>query len=102
MRQCPKEKWHAADDNLQGSSVYGDPSDPKEPWSIKFDEDAFDQYMFCSGNDTQWISVSKLDVKIDAEIKKEDDVEIDAENKKKDDVKKDAENKKELNIPVQG
>ena len=44
MRHVPEgNTWHAATDHLRGKDVYGDPQNIQEPFSIKFDQDDFNQ-----------------------------------------------------------
>jgi len=51
VRHVPEgNKWHEADDNLEGSSEYGDPSVDSSPWSIKFKEQDFVYFLFMTGD----------------------------------------------------
>ena len=70
---CPREKcgwrevrsipvrnnWHPATDKLVGSHVYGEAYSTTEPWSVKFDNVQFDQFMFTTGDFTKWLVCTK-------------------------------------------
>ena len=38
VRHVPasEHKWHLAKDMIQGTAVYGSPTDPTKPWSVEF------------------------------------------------------------------
>lgn len=54
VRHCPVgDRWHSAADHLKGTVEYGDPSGLDRPdapeWSTRFDEEAFDEFLFTTG-----------------------------------------------------
>jgi len=54
--------WHPAADELVGTAVYGDPSQgpaSSSAWSIKFDDDDFDQFLFATGDEAKWLIAAK-------------------------------------------
>ena len=55
-------KWHPATDKLEGTSVYGDPSDDSVAWSIKFDDIHFNQFMFANEYFTKWIVAEREEI----------------------------------------
>ena len=44
-------KWHKAQDQLEGTEIYGKPCGPlcSEAWSVRFDNETFDQFLFATG-----------------------------------------------------
>ena len=59
------DKWHPATDDLAGTHVYGDPSKgiaSASAWSIKFDDKDFDEFLFATGDETQWLIAAKDEV----------------------------------------
>ena len=63
VRRCINP-WHAATDNLQGTDVYGTPSSETsaQSFSVSFDIDAIDEFMFATGDGTKWLIASKFAV----------------------------------------
>ena len=58
-------KWHQATDQLRGTEEYGNPTNDQtapEPFSIKFDETEFDQFLFSTGNCEKWLIADKNEV----------------------------------------
>ena len=52
VRHTPAgNKWHTAKDQLRGTDSYGTPSGPTsdEAWSIPFDNEKFNQFLFATG-----------------------------------------------------
>ena len=64
VRQIPNGKttWFAAEDQLKGTHVNGDPTDDTQEWSIQFDNIPFNQFMFANEFFTKWIVVDKEEV----------------------------------------
>lgn len=58
--------WHSADDNLRGTAVYGVPGPKDEPgspeWSISFDPDEVDEFLFATGDEDLWMVVDATEV----------------------------------------
>ena len=48
----PGLSWHPATDDLSGTDEYGTPDGPlsNQAWSIKFDQDDFELFLFALGN----------------------------------------------------
>jgi len=48
VRHVPpgSRRWHNATDFLSGNDVYGDSFDNGSPWSLKYDTDHFNQFLF--------------------------------------------------------
>jgi hypothetical protein len=60
VRSIPAQKtWHPAKDKLAGTEAYGSAYSSTEPWSVKFDNIKFDQFMFTSGDYTKWVVAHK-------------------------------------------
>lgn len=63
IRHVPAgSNWHPADDQLTGTSVYGDPSEGPQSlsaWSRKFDDVAFDEFLFATGDMTKWLIAAR-------------------------------------------
>jgi len=59
VRHVPAGKtWHPADDQLVGTAIYGKQSEghrSSSPWSIKFDEMPFDEFLFATGDESKWL-----------------------------------------------
>ena len=55
----PRTQWHPATDRLVGTDVYGTPFNDKDPWSVKYDHTIFDQFMFTTGDLTQWLVATR-------------------------------------------
>jgi hypothetical protein len=51
---------HPSTDKLVGTDVYGIPFNDKDPWSVKFQDTHYDQYMFTSGDFTRWLVCTKI------------------------------------------
>jgi hypothetical protein len=47
--------WHKANDNLEGTSQYGNILDDNVKWSIEYRKDNFDTFLFAHGNFKNWI-----------------------------------------------
>jgi hypothetical protein len=45
-RHAKPDEWHLAKDNLVGTEVYGIKDCYEEQYSVKFDDDNFDQFLF--------------------------------------------------------
>ena len=44
VRHVPQGgNWHPAEDHLQGTAVYGDPSDMSNPWSVDWSSEVYDE-----------------------------------------------------------
>jgi len=54
--------WHPATDQLMGTDVYGDPNNMNEAWSVKFDQNDFNQFLFSTGDCSKWLITGKGDV----------------------------------------
>mmetsp|Transcript_122259 Transcript_122259/g.280045 ORF Transcript_122259/g.280045 Transcript_122259/m.280045 type:complete len:582 (-) Transcript_122259:229-1974(-) len=57
----PGNSWHPATDQLTGSSVYGTPSGPtsSEAWSVKFNVDDVEEFLFSTGDCQKWLVAEK-------------------------------------------
>ena len=53
--------WHPINDNLDGTTTYGDHTKDEQAWSIDFNAAVpeWDEFMFASGDCTKWLTVSK-------------------------------------------
>jgi len=65
VRHTNKATWHKATDQLTGKDAYG--SDIGNPlsdtqWSVKFDDRAFNQFLFATGDCQRWLIANKADV----------------------------------------
>ena len=47
--------WGPATDQLAGTDVFGDPSDNSKPWSIKFADKDFEEFLFATGDMDKWM-----------------------------------------------
>jgi len=57
--------WHPAKDQLRGTAVYGDASGGEtstEPFSVKFDDSDFDQFLFATGDCEKWLVADRGEV----------------------------------------
>mmetsp|Transcript_51638 Transcript_51638/g.117461 ORF Transcript_51638/g.117461 Transcript_51638/m.117461 type:complete len:870 (-) Transcript_51638:80-2689(-) len=56
--------WHPATDQLAGTAVYGKQSDDSTApaWSIKFDKEKFNQFMFATGDCKKWLVAKRYSV----------------------------------------
>ena len=54
--------WHPATDQLRGTDVYGDPSNPNTAWSITFNKTSFNQFLFATGDGEKWLITTKEQV----------------------------------------
>ncbi len=54
-------KWHKATDQLRGTDEYGTPCGATcdNEWSIKFNKDSFDQFLFATGDAEKWLIAGK-------------------------------------------
>lgn len=52
-------KWHPATDSLKGTNVYGDVHNDAHPWSIKFDNIPFTNYLFANTDMSRWVEMTK-------------------------------------------
>lgn len=52
-------KWGPATDLLKGSQAYGDPKDDSKHWSIKFDNEKFDEILFATGDFDTWMTMTR-------------------------------------------
>lgn len=57
-------KWHPANDNLMGTAVYGTPTGSlsSHAWSIRFDDEKFNQFLFITGDEKKWLIASRYSV----------------------------------------
>lgn len=53
--------WHKATDHLKGIDIYGDPNNgigaESPEWSIRFDHEKFDEFLFATGDGSKWIII---------------------------------------------
>ena len=60
MRHVPSGGgWHPTNDDLAGTHAYGSRCDDSKPWSVAWHNDAFDEYLFASGNCKNWLISAK-------------------------------------------
>ena len=60
MRHVPSGGgWHPANDDLAGTAVYGQRSDDSKAWSVAWHNDAFNEYLFASGDCKNWLISAK-------------------------------------------
>lgn len=60
VRHTPKgRKWGPATDLLSGSQAYGNPKDDSKSWSLKFNNEKFDEILFATGDFDHWMTMSK-------------------------------------------
>merc|ERR1711962_1460490 len=62
VRHVPAgDKWHPARDQLRGTEKYGKPcgSTCDKAWSIPFDNDKFNQFLFATGDENKWLIAEK-------------------------------------------
>ena len=62
VRHVPAgNRWHKAKDQLAGTEVYGTPCGTTcaQEWSIKFDEEDFDEFLFATGDEKKWLIADK-------------------------------------------
>ena len=54
-------RWHKATDQLEGTDVYGTRcgANCDTEWSIKFNSDDFDQFLFATGDELKWLIAGK-------------------------------------------
>jgi len=63
VRHVPAgDRWHPATDDLKGTDVYGDPKNMQEPFSIKFYQDDFNQFLFEDEDLKYWLIVNKKEL----------------------------------------
>lgn len=63
VRHAPAGRiWHPVNDNLEGTELYGDPTDDNIPWSIRFDQVDFDEFAFVTGDKLLWLKISKSEL----------------------------------------
>ena len=48
--------------NFRGTSEYGNPYNDSNPWSIKWNFEDFDEFLFASGNMKYWMKASKDEI----------------------------------------
>ena len=60
----PGNVWFQATDKLLGTAKYGTPCGVKCPqeWSIRFDNQDFNQFLFATGDGTKWLIAEKDEV----------------------------------------
>ena len=51
--------WHPSTDHLAGTTVYGDPNDDEEAWSVKFDDLCFEEMVFTFVDKSKWLLTTK-------------------------------------------
>ena len=63
-RVKPGASWHPATDNLVGFDVYGNnrTETSNTSWSIKYDEDNFNEFLFKTGDGNRWMIMSRKEV----------------------------------------
>jgi len=54
--------WHEATDRLRGTDVYGNPQYMSEPWSVYWNSDHFNEFLFASGDFKNWAIIRKSDL----------------------------------------
>jgi len=54
--------WHEATDRLRGTDVYGDPKCMSEPWSVYWESEQFNEFLFASGDFKNWAIIRKSDL----------------------------------------
>merc|ERR1711990_806955 len=60
VRHQPKgSKWGPATDQLAGTDVYGNPDDDSKPWSVKFADKDFEEFLFATGDMKKWAVMEK-------------------------------------------
>ena len=52
--------WFPATDELKGTDVRGSTEDFCKPWSIKFDDIFFENFLFVSGDSTKWVIANQF------------------------------------------
>jgi hypothetical protein len=63
VRHVPQQhQWHQSTDQLTGDEVYGDRSNPKDPWSTKYSDKHFTEFKFSTGDGKHWMVVDKDEV----------------------------------------
>lgn len=55
-------QWGPATDQLSGSDVFGDSSDDSQPWTVKFDDKDFSEFLFATGDLQVWMVMEKDEV----------------------------------------
>ena len=55
-------KWHPATDALAGTAAYGKSDNQRKPWSVRFDNLVFDQFLFALGNLKKWMIISASEI----------------------------------------
>ena len=51
--------WYPGNDNLYGTSSYGDSSNNLAPWAIPFDKIPYDEYLFTTNNFDYYLYLQK-------------------------------------------
>jgi hypothetical protein len=66
VRHVPAgNRWHPAKDHLRGTEEYGTASavsagrSSSKPWSIKFENEPFDEFLFATGDGRKWLIARK-------------------------------------------
>ena len=62
VRHVPAgNRWHKAKDQLAGTEVYGTPCGTTcaQEWSIKFDKEDFNEFLFSTGDEKKWLIADK-------------------------------------------
>ena len=65
VRHVPAgNRWHKARDQLSGTEAYGTPCGATcaEEWSVTFDKEDFNQFLFATGDEQKWLIADKDDV----------------------------------------
>ena len=54
-------RWHKATDQLRGTEVYGSPCGAtcNQEWSVKFNTEKFNQFLFATGDESKWLIADK-------------------------------------------
>ena len=55
-----RAQWHDSYDRLRGTQSYGTAHNTGNAWSVKWDWDSFDEYLFKVGDD--WIIIDKIEL----------------------------------------
>lgn len=52
-------RWHPATDQLRGTDVYGTANDHTNDWSVAFENESYDQFLFTTSDCNKWLIAEK-------------------------------------------
>jgi len=52
-------RWHPATDQLRGTDVYGTANDHTNDWSVAFENEEYDQFLFTTSDCNKWLISEK-------------------------------------------